>query len=326
MMLTIFSYSVEVHFTRNNPDQYCGLNYRLTHGGDRIVGGREASVDEFPWMVSIQVLMLTPYRCTKTVGSIGTKMICLKQEWHHSCGGSLLNSRTILTAAHCNPAFDERTLDQRVVTGCHNASMQVNDTVSVCQVARFTGDEFIPFPDSFIGMPLIVRDDIAIIRLEKEQFKFMSQAFGAVGAVCLPHPDPQPAPGKMITTSGWGIMADPDNHDPALANLKKASPKLKSVDTRIQRQETCIRHLQNGLSNITVDPDSMFCAYSSSKNNGFCNGDSGGPAVLIHKGRYHVVGIVSLSDGCGKSYFYPDYYTRVDKFLPWINLIKDGVY
>lgn len=47
----------------------------------RIVGGRNASVGEFPWQVSVQVRM---------AGKL-----------YHNCGGSILSSNTILTAGHC---------------------------------------------------------------------------------------------------------------------------------------------------------------------------------------------------------------------------------
>ena len=49
----------------------------------RIIGGREAKEGEFPWQVSIG-------RISVTSGIIT-----------HFCGGTILSSNTILTAAHC---------------------------------------------------------------------------------------------------------------------------------------------------------------------------------------------------------------------------------
>lgn len=49
---------------------------------DRIVGGTETDIDEFPWIAQIQ------YRkADRTIGS--------------HCGGSLINDRFVITAAHC---------------------------------------------------------------------------------------------------------------------------------------------------------------------------------------------------------------------------------
>lgn len=48
---------------------------------DRIVGGEEAIPHSWPWQVSLQMVYIEP--CS------------------HSCGGTLINSQWILTAAHC---------------------------------------------------------------------------------------------------------------------------------------------------------------------------------------------------------------------------------
>ena len=51
--------------------------------GTRIIGGRPAKEGEFPWQVSIG-------RISAVTGGI-----------RHFCGGTILSSNTILTAAHC---------------------------------------------------------------------------------------------------------------------------------------------------------------------------------------------------------------------------------
>ena len=54
----------------------------LNHGiGGRIVGGTDAQKGEFPWQISYQI----------DFGFL----------FFHSCGGSILNSNKIVTAAHC---------------------------------------------------------------------------------------------------------------------------------------------------------------------------------------------------------------------------------
>lgn len=53
------------------------LDSELTDRNGRIVGGRDAMIEEFPFMVSLLVIN------------------------DHFCGGSILNVNTILTAATC---------------------------------------------------------------------------------------------------------------------------------------------------------------------------------------------------------------------------------
>lgn len=53
----------------------------------KIIGGSDASIEEFPWQVSLQRI---------TLGSL-----IPVPEWKHLCGGSIINRFWILTAAHC---------------------------------------------------------------------------------------------------------------------------------------------------------------------------------------------------------------------------------
>lgn len=59
------------------PRQNYELNSELNERNGRIVGGRDATIEEFPFMVSLLVIN------------------------DHFCGGSILNENTILTAAAC---------------------------------------------------------------------------------------------------------------------------------------------------------------------------------------------------------------------------------
>ena len=52
---------------------------------NKIYGGANADPLMWPWIVSLETL--------KLVGGV--------EVWAHHCGGSLVNSRYIVTAAHC---------------------------------------------------------------------------------------------------------------------------------------------------------------------------------------------------------------------------------
>lgn len=59
------------------PSNVCGIQ----QADDKIIGGQEATIDEHPWMVLLEYVI---------DGALKTM-----------CGGSLISSRYVLTAAHC---------------------------------------------------------------------------------------------------------------------------------------------------------------------------------------------------------------------------------
>ncbi|KAF2890570.1 hypothetical protein ILUMI_15603, partial [Ignelater luminosus] len=68
--------------TKSLPDwSLCGLHSIDETADEKILGGEEAQIAEFPWVVALEY----------TSGS-GVQV---------DCGGSLINQRFILTAAHC---------------------------------------------------------------------------------------------------------------------------------------------------------------------------------------------------------------------------------
>lgn len=54
------------------------------------------------------------------------------------------------------------------------------------------------------------------------------------------------------------------------------------------------------------------CAFSGKKNIGICLGDSGGPLLSNNK----LIGISLWGIACAKGY--PDGYSRISTFVPWI--------
>lgn len=69
------------------------------NNGVKIIGGKDASIGEYPWQISI---MMNP-----VVGGP-----------YHYCGGSILDSTHIVTAAHC---VKGKSISQmHIVAGAHN--------------------------------------------------------------------------------------------------------------------------------------------------------------------------------------------------------------
>ena len=68
-------------------------------------------------------------------------------------------------------------------------------------------------------------------------------------------------------------------------------------------------------------PDHFLCAGYSDGRKDTCEGDSGGPLVVAEDSeRYQLAGILSWGIGCSEAH-QPGVYTRVSKFLPWIQSV-----
>lgn len=102
--------------------------------------------------------------------------------------------------------------------------------------------------------------------------------------------------GEKVTISGWGRTGDGSS----LSEILRYSRSLTVLSN-----EQCARI--GGPVNPGVQ------CLSKSRNNGFCDGDDGGPAV--HKGV--LIGIASYySNNCGSDS--PDGYTKVSYYRKWL--------
>ncbi|XP_025987097.2 chymotrypsin-1-like [Solenopsis invicta] len=100
---------------------------------------------------------------------------------------------------------------------------------------------------------------------------------------------------KPCTLTGWGTT-----------RLGGSPPNaLQEIELIVYPQEDCKREQWRVI-------DSHICTLTI-RGEGACHGDSGGP--LVANGAQ--IGIVSFGNPCALGY--PDVYTRVSSFVPWIN-------
>ncbi|XP_016279617.1 serine protease 27-like isoform X2 [Monodelphis domestica] len=95
---------------------------------------------------------------------------------------------------------------------------------------------------------------------------------------------------------------------------------LKAAKLPIIDQETCDKYYHVGTTLplfIARIYDDMLCAGFEDGSKDACQGDSGGPLACEVNGSWHLIGIVSWGDGCGRP-FRPSVFTNVSLHTDWI--------
>src|ERR1019366_4300749 len=145
-----------------------------------IIGGQEAAISQFPW----QVYVLSEFEENG-------------QLMGGACGGSILDSMHILTAAHCvdveGTTTQRPTADFLVVSGDSNlnAKSPIAQAVGVASIR--THPYYTLLPES--------KDDVAVITLS--QPLALSEANDAEAIPLVPT-GATPAPGTSLSLSGYG--------------------------------------------------------------------------------------------------------------------------
>lgn len=239
-----------------------------------IVGGVEARAHEFPWQVSIR---------RKSTDS-------------HFCGGSIINERWIITAAHCMAG--ETPAIVSVVIGDHTR----NDNSNTVR-QRLDVDSIHSNPSY---NPIRLTNDVSLIKVSTPiQFSADLQP------VCGPDRSSDYHYRKSVC-SGWGTIVSGGACCPQT---------LRYVSLNVTTNAFCDAEYPR--DQITAD---MICASDNSGGNtrDSCQGDSGGPlAVKEADGTFTLVGIVSWGIGCASGY--PGVYSRVTHFHDFIlNIINSN--
>nr|XP_040028309.1 serine protease 56 isoform X1 [Gasterosteus aculeatus aculeatus] len=254
--------------TQTHAQAVCGQRsstvQNVTQPRSRIVGGSPAALGSWPWLVNLQ--------------RYGGMM----------CGGVLVDSSWVVTAAHCFAGSQSESYWTAVV-----GEFDITKTDPDEQVLKV--NRIIPHPKF---NPKTFNNDIALVELTSPVV-----LSNRVTPVCLPS-GMEPPTGSPCLVAGWGSLYE---DGPSADVVMEAKVPLLP-------QSTCKNTLGKELVTNT-----MLCAGYLTGGIDSCQGDSGGPLIYQDRisGRFQLHGITSWGDGCGEK-GKPGVYTRVSAFSDWI--------
>ncbi|XP_006642065.2 chymotrypsin-like elastase family member 2A [Lepisosteus oculatus] len=234
----------------------------------RVVGGEDARPHSWPWQISLQYTR--------------------NNNWYHTCGGTLIATNWVLTAAHCISSRNT----YRVVLGKYNLKQEEAGSVAIPAATIIVHEKW---------NSLFIRNDIALVKLQEHV-----TLSDTIMTACLPDAGAILLQDEACYVTGWGRLY---TNGPAADTLQQAL--LPVVD-----YATCTQPDWWG----SMVKDTMVCAGGDGVVSG-CNGDSGGPLNCQGSdGSWEVHGIVSFGSGLGCNYpKKPTVFTRVSAYIDWIN-------
>ncbi|XP_030380037.1 transmembrane protease serine 9 [Scaptodrosophila lebanonensis] len=250
----------------------------------KIVGGSEAERNEMPFMVSL----------TRRGG--------------HFCGGTIIHERWILTAGHCICNGLQKIMKAgqiQGVVGLHSIREYLNDIDVDRQALRVDFKNIVPHPNYACNN---VKHDIALLELASP-ISFTPH----IQPSCVSsEKGPRNLEHEYATVSGWGWTQENQAEGERADVLRKATVKIWD-------NEACERSY-HALGKSNTISDSQLCAGYENGRIDSCWADSGGP--LMSK-EHHLLGVVSTGIGCARPGL-PGIYTRVSKYVQWIQNVING--
>lgn len=237
-----------------------------------IIGGTDADIADAPWQVAL-VLSDPGY----------------PSDWYGQfCGGSIVSSWEIVTAAHCVDYGGDLRLPGDVLVLAGTA------TLSTSQKTGVAVESITVHPD---WNDATFENDVAVLRLT-EPIVLTPGVREAIALASTPVAD-----GSSALITGWGNTSTSGIDYPT--RLKKATVETVS--------DAACNSAYGGIASAI-----MLCATAGGFTIDTCQGDSGGPLVVTVDDVPTLAGITSWGNGCAEAP-YPGVYAEVSAFQPWIS-------
>ncbi|XP_022377028.1 coagulation factor IX isoform X2 [Enhydra lutris kenyoni] len=229
----------------------------------RVVGGKDAKPGQFPWQVLLN-------------GKIDA-----------FCGGSIINEKWVVTAAHCIEPGDKIT----VVAGEHNTKVKEHTEQKRNVIRTILHHSYNATINKYnhdialleLDEPLTLNSYVTPICIADREYTNIFLKFGS-GYV-----------------SGWGRVF----------NRGRSASVLQYLKVPLVDRATCLRSTKFTIYN------NMFCAGFHEGGKDSCQGDSGGPHVTEVEGVNFLTGIISWGEECAMKGKY-GIYTKVSRYVNWI--------
>jgi len=246
----------------------------------------------------------------------------------YNCGGTMINRRYVITAAHCQHKRVPRLQIAEVVLGQWNLEFDPDcadpeeggckpgSPFKLAQRFDVTSNDVKVHESWDLNKVVNNGNDIALIRLPRLATTYLEDFDSIVGPACIGWDRTIKVPDSKYVVSGWG-RTNNDAYDRGDIGVSGAhSVYLQKLEIPRIPIEKCKADFP-----IFKDLSAKQICAGGIKGKDSCSGDSGGPLVAQGPGDFkepkYLIGIVSFgTKKCGQGY--PGVYTSIDYYLPWI--------